>query len=158
MDCARSADAMARFNSRSLFSNSRRASAGNGEACLATVVLVEAVLRVKVLPAITGEDRAVHFGVQRAQAHNIGIGALGVVEETVSLGQAQVAASMICRGVRDIRHLTVPRTSWPLRAASAEKGACQSSRSECTGCPYASWTVNGHLTGPVFSHAPNLFP
>jgi len=62
-----------------------------GETGLTTVVLEKAALRVEVIPAITGKSGAVHIRVQLAQPENISINALRVVEETVSLRQAQVA-------------------------------------------------------------------
>jgi len=49
------------------------------------------VLWVNVVPAVTGKDCFVHLGVKFPQSDDIGIVAVGIVEEIVSVGQANPA-------------------------------------------------------------------
>lgn len=58
---------------------------------LAAFVLVETVPGVKVLPAVAGEDCAIHRRVERAQLGDIAVQAGRGVKEVVGLGEPELA-------------------------------------------------------------------
>jgi len=60
---------------------------------LAAVVLIKIMAWLDVIPAVAGEDGAVHGGVQLAQADDVGIMTGGVVEEVVGFGESQLPQS-----------------------------------------------------------------
>ncbi len=62
----------------------------NSIAYLTALVLVEAVGRVNVVPAVACQDGAVHLGVEVAQALDVFVATCGIVEGVVGLGSVHV--------------------------------------------------------------------
>ena len=96
------------------------------------VVEQELALGRDVVPAVGGEDGAVHLGVQLAQPLDVRVGLVGIVEAVVGLRQALVVADHQ-RGAELVVRLAGGLERQGRRPSPRGTGRFRSSRRGCTG-------------------------